>query len=100
MNEVLGARSKHLAADSESRTLISKMMSHTFIDKDQEFMIKVIGSENTSKIYVFSTNNERIENFDIIIQPHNLRYHFNDNSEPLIIDHKIDIMDVQIQFLN
>ena len=96
MKDVLGARSKHLAADSESRSLISKMMSNTFIDKDQEFMIKVISSENTSKIFVFTTNNESIQNFDILIQPNSLKYHFDDNSQPLTIDHKIDITDVQI----
>ena len=99
INGMLPERNKHLAADSEARTLISKMMSHTFTDEDQEFMIKVISTEKTSKVFVFSNKNEEIKNFDIIIQPDNLRFHFNDNSQPLTIDHKIEIKDVQIQFL-
>ena len=89
---------KRLAADSESRHLISKLMSKTFVDEDKEYMIKVINHQSTTKIFVFSVKNDIVKNFDIIIEPKNNRYHFNDNSRPFMIDEEIEIESIRIEF--
>lgn len=88
---------KRLAADSESRHLISKLMSKTFVDEDKEYMIKVINHQSTTKIFVFSAKNDIVKNFDIIIEPKNNRYHFNDNSRPFMIDEEIEIESIRLE---
>jgi len=86
----------HLAADSKE--LKPKMTTKTFVDNDKEYLIKVLNYGNQTKVFVFSTKDEVVKNFDIIIEPHNLKYHFEDNSEPLIIDHSIDAEKIEIRF--
>lgn len=88
---------KRLAADSESRHLISKLMSRTFVDEDKEYMIKVINHESTTKVFVFSVKNDIVKNFDIIIVPRNNRYHFIDNSTPLLINGEIEIESIRME---
>ena len=38
-----------------------------------------------------------VKNFDIVIEPQNLKYHFEDNSEPLVINHLIDAEKIQLK---
>ncbi len=44
--------------------------------------------------------NEVVKNFDIIIEPQNLEYHFKENSEPLKIEDSIEAEKIEIQFNN
>lgn len=89
---------KRLAAASESRNLISKLMSKTFADENKEFMIKVINYETSTKVFVFSSRNDIVKNFDIIVEPHNIRYHFDDSSQPLQIDRVVEIESIRLEF--
>jgi len=89
---------RRLAADSESRHLISKLTSRTFADEDKEYMIKVINHESGTKVFVFSVKNDIVKNFDIIIEPKDQRYHFKDNSQPLIINREIEIDSIRLEF--
>ena len=89
---------KRLAADSESKNMISKMMTKTFADVDKEYMIKVLNYETQTKVFVFSTKNEIIKNFDIVIEPQNIKYHFEDNSQPLLIPQIINVDNIKINF--
>ena len=91
-----GAR--RLAAGSESRHFISEMSSRTFVDEDKEYMIKVIIHNLTTKVFVFSVKNDIVKNFDIIIEPAETRYHFNDNSQPLLIKGEIEIDSIRLEF--
>ena len=70
-----------LAAASPEET--PKIVTKTFYDEDKSYIIKVINYEKNSKIFVFSTQQEVIKNFDLIIQPNNEKYHIKDNSLPL-----------------
>lgn len=87
---------KRLAADSKE--LKPKMTTKTFVDNDKEFLIKVLNYGDQTKVFVFSTKDEIVKNFDIIIEPHNLKYHFEDNSEPLKIDKPIEAEKIEIRF--
>ena len=84
-----------LAADSID--LSPKMTTKTFVDNEKEYLIKVLSSEETTKIFVFSTNDEVVKDFDILIEPQNLKYHCEDNSEPLQIDQLVDPEKIQLQ---
>lgn len=89
---------KRLAADSESRNLISKLMSKTFADENKEYMVKVINYESSTKVFVFSSHNDIVKDFDIIVEPHNIRYHFDDSSQPLLIDRVVEIESIRLEF--
>ncbi|WP_337865427.1 hypothetical protein [Ignavibacterium sp.] len=75
------------AASEEQRKPI--VSSRTYYDNNKTYIIKVINYENSCKIFVFSTQYELIENFDLIITPQNLKYHIDDNTVPLELDFNV-----------
>ena len=85
-----------LAADSPK--IKSKLTSATFIDEDKHYLIKLHNFENSAKIYVFSTGEEQIKNYKIIIHPSNKIYEQSDNSKPLLIDAPVEASSIEIQF--
>ena len=80
------------------KILTPKITTKTFVDNEKEYLIKVLNFSNETKVFVFSTKDEVVKNFDIHIQPQNLKYHFEDNSEPLIINDLIEPEKIQLQF--
>lgn len=83
---------------ADSKELKPKMTTKTFVDNDKEYMIKVLNYGEMTKVFVFSTKDEIVRNFEIIIEPHNLKYHFKDNSEPLKIEKPIEAEKIEIRF--
>lgn len=84
-----------LAAASTTE-LKPKMTTKTFVDNDKEYLIKVLNYGNMTKIFVFSTKDEVVKNFDIVIEPQHLKYHLEDNSEPLKIEQLIEPERIQL----
>lgn len=82
-----------------STELKPKMTTKTFVDNDKEYLIKVLNYGDNTKVFVFSTKDEIVKNFDIIIEPHNLKFHFEDNTEPLKIDKSIEAEKIEIRFI-
>lgn len=85
-----------LAADSKE--LNPKMTTKTFVDNHKEYLIKVLNYAGQTKVLVFSNKDEVVKNFYIVIEPHNLKFHFDDNSQPLKIEHSIDAEKIEIRF--
>lgn len=81
-----------------TKELIPKTTTKTFVDSEKDYLIKVLNYGKETKIFVFSTKDEEVKNFDIVIEPQNLKYHFEDNSEPLIINQSIDAEKIQLKF--
>lgn len=81
-----------------TRELIPKTTTKTFVDSDKDYLIKVLNYGNETKVFVFSTKDEEVKNFDIVIEPQNLKFHFEDNSEPLIINQSVDAEKIQLKF--
>ena len=88
--------SNRLAAGSTE--LKPKMTTKTFVDNDKEYLIKVLNYADITKVFVFSTKDEVVKNFDIVIEPHNLKFHFEDNSKPLKIEDTIEAEKIEIRF--
>ncbi len=86
-----------LAADSKELT--AKMTSKTFVDNEKEYLIKVLNYSNMTKVFVFSAKNETVKNFNLIIEPQNLHYHLDDNSEPLMIDQSIEAESIRLEII-
>ena len=85
-----------LAADSGK--IKSNTTTTTFIDEEKQFLIKLLNFENSAKLFVFSTDDEVIRNFKIIIQPSNLVFEQADNSQPLQIDNPIQAASIELEF--
>lgn len=85
-----------LAADSKE--MRPKMVTKTFVDNDKEYLIKVLTYGGITKIFVFSTKDEVVKNFDVIIEPHNLKFHFEDNTEPIKIEKDIVAETIELRF--
>lgn len=75
-----------------------KIITKTYYDTDKTYIIKVINYTDNSKIFVFSTQQEVIKDFEIIILPENKKYHCNDNSLPLELSTPIEAESIQIEF--
>lgn len=86
-----------LAAASTTELRL-KMTTKTFVDNDKEYLIKVLNYGETTKVFVFSTKDEVVKNFDIIIEPGEVEYHFEDNSQPLKIQKSIEIDKIELRF--
>lgn len=82
-----------------SKELVPKMYTKTFVDTEKEYLIKFLHFEDITKVFVFSTKNEVVKDFDIVTHPDNLRYHFKDNSEPLEIKESIEIESLTIEII-
>lgn len=96
VNIQITTNGNRLAADSKE--LKPKMTTKTFVDNDKEYMIKVLNYGGITKVFVFSTKDEVVNNFDIVIEPHNLVFHFDDNSEPLKIEKDIEAEKIELRF--
>ncbi len=86
-----------LAADSE-KELKPKITTKTFIDEDKDYLVKVLQNGNNTKIFVFSTKDEIIENFNLFIEPLELEFYLKDNTEPLILEGKVEVDKIRIHF--
>jgi hypothetical protein len=75
-----------------------KIITKTFYDADKTYIIKVINYSDNSKIFVFSTQQEVIKDFEIIILPENKKYHCKDNLLPLELNTPIEAESIQIEF--
>lgn len=82
-----------------TKDLIPRTTTKTFVDSDKDYLIKVLNCENETKVFVFSTKDKIVKNFDLIIEPQKLKYHFEDNSEPLIINQSVDAKKIQLKFI-
>lgn len=75
-----------------------KIVTKTFYNDDKSYIIKIINYSENAKIFVFSTQQEVIKDFDLITLPENQKYHFIDNKLPLEISYPLNPESVQIEF--
>jgi hypothetical protein len=76
----------------------SEIITRTFYDDNKTYIIKVINHHSYSKIFVFSTLDAIIKNFEITVFPQGIKYHFDDNTKPLLLDYNIYPEKVALEF--
>lgn len=76
----------------------TSITASSFVDEKNQFLIRILKSENKSKIYVFSTVDEVIKNFKIIIKPSGQVFEQQDNTHPICFDKQIEIENIELQF--
>ena len=98
LRDVIPQNKNGIRLAASTKELTPKTITKTFVDSEKEYLIKVLNYGNETKIFVFSTKDEIVRNFDVVFEPKNLTFHFEDNSEPLIINHSIDAEKIQLKF--
>jgi hypothetical protein len=83
-----------LAADSPK--FEKKVSVDTFIDKKQEYVVKVISQEDSTNIYVFKNDNSPIENFSLELLPSHKILRYQNNSNPIQIEYQPSIENVEL----
>jgi len=70
----------------------------TFLDEEQNLLIKFLNFGDHSKVYIFSSHDEVLTNFKIKFLPQNIEYSLNDNTEPLKTDITSDPDLIRVEF--
>ncbi len=83
------------ASEKEKPAVIAK----SFIDESNRFLIRVVKSNSTTKIYTFSTDGEVIQNFKLKILPSCKEFLMKNNSAPLEINEDLDFEEIQIELV-
>lgn len=84
-----------LSAASELE-LKPKVTIKTFINDSKNYMVKILESELNTKIFVFSTKNETVTKFKLLVEPNDLEFYFEDNSKPLVLNGKLHIESIKL----
>lgn len=84
------------AASQKEKPAIS---AKTFIDEANHYLIRLLNFKSSSKIFVFSTTNEILKNYRVIIQPSGQIFSQADNSTPLEINSPIEADKIELQFI-
>lgn len=84
-----------LAAASGEST--SGNLSKTFIDKEKNIVIRLIGTTKSSKLFVFAVSGNKLEEFSLTLNPCAQQYYFKDSSESKIIENVPEIESISIE---
>ncbi len=76
---------------------VPKIKTRTFIDNEKNFLVRVINFENSTKIYLFTPADDKVENITIKIFPGGEEFFVMDNSTPLVIDKRIDVEYIELR---
>ena len=74
-----------------------KISVDTFIDKKQEYIVKVISQDDATNIYVFKNDNSPMENFSLELLPSHKVLHYQNNSNPIKIEYQPSIENVELR---
>lgn len=85
-----------LAADSPKEK--ADVVVKTFSDVDNNYLIRLVNFKESAKVFVFSTTDEVMENYRIVIQPSGKTFEQADNSSPIEIDSPIEADSIELKF--
>lgn len=85
-----------LATASEKEK--SSVEVKTFLDENNQYLIRLLNFKNSAKIYVFSTTEEVIRIYKVVIHPTKITFEQSDNSSPIEIDTPIEAKKIELKF--
>ena len=85
-----------LAADSPKEK--PAVTAKTFIDEHNHYLIRLLNFKESSKIYVFSTTDETLKNYKVVVKPSGKVFEQVDNSSPIELDSPIEAENIELQF--
>lgn len=85
-----------LAAATPKET--PSVTSKTFIDEANHYLIRLLNFRKSAKIYVFSTTEEVLKDYKIVLQPSGKVFHQADNVNPIETDEPVEAENIELQF--
>lgn len=82
------------ASPKEKPAVVAK----TFADEANHYLIRLLNFKHSAKIYVFSTTEEVLKNYKIVIRPSGQSFQQSDNSSPIEINIPIEAENIELQF--
>jgi hypothetical protein len=70
----------------------------TFMDENNHYLIRLLNFKDSSKIYVFSTTDEILKNYKVVVKPSGQTFGQIDNSSPIEISTPIEAESIELQF--
>lgn len=83
------------ATDEDEPEVIAK----SFIDENNQFLIRVIKTKGITKIYSFSSDNQEIHNFKLKVLPSGRDFLVDNNSKPLELKEELDFEEIQLELI-
>lgn len=87
-NSQLAAASKEAVSDS---------ISKTFLDKEKNIIIRLIGTSENSRLYIFSVDGNILGEFGLTINPGNKKFHYKDSREIKTMEDVPEIQSISIE---
>ncbi|MFH0736656.1 MAG: hypothetical protein V1773_00905 [bacterium] len=88
--------SESLKLAANSYKLHKNNVLDTYIDSKSNYIIKIIHSEDNSKIFLFDKENNVLENYTIELLPAGITFTCKDNKSPLVIDKDLIVEEVKL----
>ncbi|RJP74081.1 MAG: hypothetical protein C4539_00745 [Ignavibacteriales bacterium] len=75
------AISKKIYASDEN--IKQKYVSMSLTDEEKSYLARIICQDEHCQLFIFSSNNLIIRDFDVTLFPQGKKYHFDDNTKPI-----------------
>jgi len=75
----------------------SALFSKTFIDKEKNIIIRLIGTVKKARLFVFPVSGEKLGEFTLTLNPGLQKYYFKDSQEIKILENLPDISSISIE---
>lgn len=98
INSISDSKYLILAADSPNNNLSPK--TETFVDSKNKFMCKIISSNVSNKIYLFSNLPDEFLEFDITLLPSKENFIVNKKDMPILLSPKQIINRIRLRIAN
>lgn len=72
-------------------------LSKTFIDKEKNIVIRLIGTTKRSRLYVFPVTGDKFGEFSLTLNPGQQKFYFRDSLESKIIENVPEIHSISIE---
>lgn len=73
------------------------IFSKTFIDKEKNIIIRLIGTVKKARLFVFPVSGEKLGEFTLTLNPGLQKYYFKDSQETKILEDLPDITSISIE---
>jgi hypothetical protein len=82
------------AATAETEQAV---FSKTFIDKEKNIIIRLIGTVSRARLFVFPVSGEKLGEFTLTLNPGLQKYYFKDSQETKILENLPEINSISIE---
>ncbi|RJP61802.1 MAG: hypothetical protein C4539_19330 [Ignavibacteriales bacterium] len=82
-------RNTYVASADES--LNPGFISMSLTDEEKSYLARIVCQHTHCQMFIFSSNNSILRNFDVTIYPQRKKYHFEDNTKPVELNAEPDI---------